>query len=323
MIDYHPLFTLLRENGLVRWADELPARINQKLSPSRNRELPGWQALLEGLPPVPAEKVDLNASAVGVQSQNMSAAQRAVIEKELKKLHPWRKGPYNIHGIYIDTEWRSDWKWERLKDHITPLKDRLVLDVGCGNGYHGWRMLGQDARLVIGVDPFLKNVIQFWAVRHFLGHWPFWVLPLGVEDLPAGEGLFDTVFSMGLLYHRRSPLDHLAHLKTLLKRGGELVLEMLVLPEEDERVLVPEDRYAKMRNVWFIPSIPVLQRWLKRIGFREIRLVNVTPTTTDEQRRTAWMTFESLADFLDPADPSKTIEGYPAPTRAILLAAKP
>jgi tRNA (mo5U34)-methyltransferase len=34
------------------------------------------------------------------------------------------------------------------------------------------------------------------------------------------------------------------------------------------------------------------------------------------------MTFQSLADFLDPDDSSKSIEGYPAPRRAILIAEK-
>ena len=43
-------------------------------------------------------------------------------------------------------------------------------------------------------------------------------------------------------------------------------------------------------------------------------------TSLDEQRRTDWMTSESLAEFLDPNDRSKTIEGYPAPLRAVLTA---
>ncbi len=323
MMDYGPLYALLKKNGLATWAADLPQRINQNLSPSRNRELPGWKALLERLPSITAEQVELKAGAVGVQAHDVSTEQQESIERELKKLHPWRKGPYRIHEIYIDTEWRSDWKWERLKDHIAPLKDRLVLDVGCGNGYHGWRMVGQGARLVIGIDPFLKNVMQFWAIRHFLGPRPFYVLPLSVEELPPGNGIFDTVFSMGLLYHRRSPLDHLLHLKALLKRGGELVLETLVIEGDVSRVLVPEDRYAKMRNVWFIPSVAALECWLGRVGFGDIRLIDVTQTTPHEQRRTDWMTFESLSDFLDPADPDRTIEGYTAPTRAIFLATKP
>ena len=56
---------------------------------------------------------------------------------------------------------------------------------------------------------------------------------------------------MGVLYHRRSPIDHLLELKGCLQTGGELVLETLVIDGGLGEVLVPENRYAKMRNVWF------------------------------------------------------------------------
>ncbi|MBR9800034.1 MAG: DUF1698 domain-containing protein, partial [Gammaproteobacteria bacterium] len=41
-----------------------------------------------------------------------------------------------------------------------------------------------------------------------------------------------------------------------------------------------------------------------------------------EQRATDWMTYHSLSDFLDPADPSLTREGHPAPRRAVLIATR-
>jgi tRNA (mo5U34)-methyltransferase len=243
------------------------------------------------------------------------------IRELLMQLHPWRKGPYEICGLFIDTEWRSDWKWERLRPHIQPLQGRLVLDVGCGNGYHGWRMLGEGARQVIGIDPTQLFVLQFEAMRHFLDRQaPLQVLPLAVQDLPANLQGFDTVFSMGVLYHRRSPFAHLAELKGALRKGGELVLETLVIEGGLGEVLVPEGRYAKMRNVWFIPSAETLNSWLRRAGFRRIRLIDSSQTSVEEQRSTAWMRFESLADYLDPQDRNRTVEGYPAPRRAIFVA---
>jgi tRNA (mo5U34)-methyltransferase len=237
------------------------------------------------------------------------------------RLHPWRKGPYEICGLQIDTEWRSDWKWSRLQDEIEPLRDRLVLDVGCGNGYHAWRMAGEGVKAVIGIDPTQLFLFQFAAMRKYLGTGAsVHLLPLGIEDIPPNLQAFDTVFSMGVFYHRRSPFSHLSELKGCLRRGGELVLETLVIEGEGGRVLVPESRYAKMRNVWFIPSPQTLMNWLDRAGFRDVRLIDVSLTTTGEQRATPWMRFESLADFLDPVDPRLTVEGYPAPRRAILTA---
>jgi len=86
---------------------------------------------------------------------------------------------------------------------------------------------------------------------------------------------------------------------------------------------MPPGRYAKMRNVWFLPSIAVMTLWLQRCGFTEIACVDVSSTSFEEQRSTEWMRFESLADFLDPNDRSKTAEGHPAPVRAIFTATRP
>jgi tRNA (mo5U34)-methyltransferase len=241
-------------------------------------------------------------------------------------LHPWRKGPYELFGVTIDTEWRSDWKWDRLAAHIEPLDDRLVLDVGCGNGYHCWRMALAGARHVIGIDPTAVFVAQFLAVQQLVHviapslAGSVDMLPVGVEAMPPAQRRFDTVFSMGVLYHRRSPIDHLLELHDALRPGGQLVLETLVIEGAGGEVLVPPGRYAKMRNVWFLPTTELLQTWLARCGFRDIRTIDATPTTTAEQRSTEWMRFESLVDYLSAENPGKTIEGHPAPRRAILIA---
>jgi len=241
----------------------------------------------------------------------------------LRLLWPWRKGPFNLFGIDIDTEWRSDMKWDRVLPHISPLQDRTILDVGCGSGYHCWRMESEGARLVIGIDPTLAYVMQYHAMQRYINSSKVFVLPFSTDTLPKVSEAFNSVFSMGVLYHRRSPIDHLTHMWNLLQWEGELVLETLVIDGEVGQVLTPERRYAKMRNVWFIPSCDTLSLWMKRCNFEDIRCVDVNQTTIEEQRVTNWMHFESLADFLDPADPNKTVEGYPAPRRAIFIAKKP
>lgn len=69
-----------------------------------------------------------------------------------------------------------------------------------------------------------------------------------------------------------------------------------------------------------IPSVPLLIQWLEDAGYHNVRCVDVTVTSIDEQRSTDWMQFQSVADYLDPNDHSKTIEGHTAPMRAILIA---
>ena len=326
LIDFgDSIAALQREPGLELWAGQLPRQLQQRFHDRLHGDFPRWLAQLQALPDIAPERVQIDQETVRVSTaQPLRAATLQQIESRLRDLHPWRKGPYDIHGLNIDTEWRSDWKWQRLSSHITPLTGRRVLDVGCGNGYHCWRMAGAGARLVLGIDPTQLFLAQFLAIRHFLGgQWPVHLLPFGIEDIPGNLGAFDTLFSMGILYHRRSPMDHLLELRGALRPGGELVLETLVIDRAPDQVLVPRGRYAKMRNVWFIPSPATLQGWLERCGFRQVRVVNVRVTSIEEQRATPWMQFESLADFLDPGDPSRTIEGYPAPCRAILLANAP
>jgi tRNA (mo5U34)-methyltransferase len=282
-----------------------------------------WQAALQSLPAVETPVIQLDGDCITIGDNNdIDAATRQRLEANLQQLHPWRKGPYELFGVHIDTEWRSDFKWQRLCSHISPLKNKWVLDVGCGNGYHALGALGAGAKRVIGIDPSLLFAYQFQTIKKYLPKHQVDVLPLSLEQFPQYTAAFDTVFSMGVLYHRRSPLDHLQTLYHCLRPGGELVLETLVVEGDDQHCLLPRDRYARMRNVWFLPSVEMLLLWLDRVGFTGSRLVDVNVTSIDEQRSTDWMRFESLSQCLDPEDSSKTVEGYPAPRRAIVTASR-
>lgn len=323
MFNFANFYQLIaQDTRLQPWLNVLP----QQLTDWQNAEHGDFDRWLRALNKISADtpdNIDLKQSVTISNHQPMPIGELKKLESLLRTFHPWRKGPYQVHGIHIDTEWRSDWKWDRVLPHISPLKNRSVLDVGCGNGYHMWRMLGEGARLCVGIDPSHLFLIQFEAIRKLMGgdqraH----LLPLGIEQLPKLQA-FDTVFSMGVLYHRRSPLDHLIQLKDQLVAGGELILETLVIEGDENAVLVPKERYAQMRNVYFFPSARALKVWLELVGFEQVRIVDENVTSIGEQRSTNWMTHNSLPDYLDPSDASKTVEGYPAPRRAVLVAKKP
>jgi tRNA (mo5U34)-methyltransferase len=239
------------------------------------------------------------------------------------QLAPWRKGPFDVGGVHIDAEWRSDLKWQRVAGAIGPLQGRRVLDVGCGNGYYALRMADAGAGAVLGIDPTLLYVMQFLGVTAHLAQPPVAVLPLRLQELPDSCHAFDTTFSMGVLYHQRSPLDHLRQLRASLRPGGQLVLETIFIPGKESFACTPADRYARMKNVWLLPTIAELTTWLRRSGFRDVEIIDTAVTTVEEQRSTEWMTFESLADALDPEDPTRTIEGWPAPRRVVATAIAP
>ncbi len=322
---YSDLYNALCNANAQEWAEKLPSQIADAFDTKKHGDLIKWQTQFAQLPSIQTQTRTITTDTVTIGSaKDISDEIQTQLKTQLQSFSPWRKGPYDLFGIFIDTEWRSDWKWQRLENHIAPLQNRLVLDVGCGNGYHCWRMLGAGAQRVIGIDPMLLNVMQFQIIKTFYDYnAPIDVLPLGIEALSPNLHCFDSVFSMGVLYHRRSPTDHLLELRDALKSGGELILETLVIDGELGDTLLPEDRYAQMRNVWFLPSCKTLMSWLNRCGFKNTRVVDITTTTTLEQRTTDWMRFHSLQDFLHPENAKLTCQGLPAPKRAIIIANAP
>ncbi|WP_319558231.1 tRNA 5-methoxyuridine(34)/uridine 5-oxyacetic acid(34) synthase CmoB [Thiomicrorhabdus sp.] len=323
---YDSFWSHLNDTRLQHWKSELPPLIDEALHPEGNGNLPRWLDALQIINAFPSNQTyDLEQSAIRV-GEALSPEDTEKLTAALKALHPWRKGPFNIHGIEIDTEWRSDWKWDRVRPHLASMEGKRVLDVGCGSGYHLWRMAAEKPKLAVGIDPSLLFLSQFLTLKHFIGEEvPAYLLPLTLEQLPVSQkgGAFDTVFSMGVLYHRRSPIDHILELKNQMTPGGELVLETLVVPESFGQLLVPEDRYAQMRNVWFLPSVEELSIWMRRCGLQNVRCVDLNQTSIEEQRPTEWMEWNSLESFLDPNDHNLTVEGYPAPLRAVMVANKP
>ena len=313
----------LAREQFAQWRDQMLKQILYNIRPERHGDLPRWHAALDALPPLTTKHKSYSAGRVSIgEASEISKADTQQLKDSLMVLHPWRKGPYELFGLHIDTEWRSDWKWDRLAPHLPDLNNQKVLDVGCGNGYHCWRMLGSGASYVMGIDPSVKFLLQHEAINRYAQETRFDFLPLASEHLPEDLTYFDTVFSMGVLYHRRRPQRHLTELRNTIVSGGTLVVEALVVDEAPEGVLVPDERYAQMNNVWFIPTVSRLEDELSMANFDNIRCVDINETTVDEQRSTDWMTFHSLENFLDPDDHSKTIEGYPRPKRAIIIATK-
>ncbi len=304
-----------------------PERLARFYDRASHGDFPDWIDAINGLPEISPSAVNLGTDTILIgAATDCSVSQRDTMRRQLQRLLPWRKGPFNLFGLEIDAEWRSDMKWRRLQARIAPLSGRTVLDVGCGNGYYGWRMLGAGAHRVVGIDPTLRYVMQQRAVAKYLPDAPFDILPFTLETLAADGAVsvlpadgFDTVFSMGVIYHRRDPENHIRDLLKFLRPGGELALESLVIDGRYGDLLQPGDRYARMRNIRAIPSIATLKNWLSAAGLASIEVADVSVTTPAEQRATEWTFEQSLPDFLDPENSGLTIEGYPAPKRAILI----
>ncbi len=236
-----------------------------------------------------------------------------LIYQTAKKLMPWRKGPFKIGNTFIDSEWQSFIKYNLLKPHFN-LENKVVADVGCNNGYYMFRMLKENPKKVVGFDPMALFNLQFDFINHFIQSDKLKYELLGVEHLPFYEEKFDTIFCLGVLYHRSDPVNMLKQLKQGLNQNGEAIIDTFIIEGDEEIALTPK-RYAKMRNVYFIPTINALKNWAEIAKFKEFEVLEIKPTDLDEQRKTDWIEGESLNNFLN-EDGTKTIEGYPPPIRA-------
>jgi len=312
-----------REFDLGKWEDAIAEVVHERRAflDTATGNFDKFGRVVKALPKITPSTIDLDARAVTVgQAQDLDDATRAALVSGLETLCPWRKGPFNFFGTLVDSEWQSWMKWDRLASHLPRLEGRKILDIGSSNGYYMFRLAARFPLFVLGLEPQSSFYWQYMGVQKYLNQDNVFCLPVPYQRLPKMDGYFDLVFCMGVLYHRKSPVEMLRQIRDSLAPNGMIVLENLVIQGKNNRCLFPRDRYGKMRNVFFIPDLAVMESWLFRAGFRQIQCVDVSVTSLSEQRKTDWIQTESLKDFLDPKDPCKTVEGYPAPVRALFMA---
>ena len=317
--------TFLRKYQALSSGKALP-ELRQLIDSSREmlRDVSGdgarFREAFLSLPTAEPSVVDLSNDAIVIgSSEDISREAQQKLDAILRELVPWRKGPFSIFGIDIDSEWRSYMKWDRIFPYLKPLRGKRILDIGCSNGYYLFRAMEHNPEIALGIDPYLCFYYQYLVMQRYARIQNLHYIPIGIEKIPPIETFFDTVFLMGILYHQPSPVEALRRIRPLLRKGGELVLETLIIPGEEHTALFPKKRYQKMRNVYFLPTVPTLMHFMERAGFKNVQAVDISSTTSAEQRKTEWVFSESLSDFLDPDDPSMTVEGYPAPMRATVV----
>ena len=276
-----------------------------------------YQEAIAALPEYTNVKVTLG-DRVEIQIADLSSEDLKQIKQTAELMKPWRKGPFQFNTLFIDSEWQSQIKYNLLEPHFD-LKDKIVGDIGCNNGYYLFRMLSQQPKKLIGFDPSAIYYSQFLFVDHFIKSGIVYEL-LGVEHVEFYEHKFDTLFCLGVLYHRSDPVAMLKSLFKGLNKGGELILDTFMIDGEEEICLTPRDRYSKIPNIYFVPTVNALKNWCYRAGFESVEVLEIMKTELNEQRKTEWIDTQSLEDFLDPDDSTKTVEGYPAPKRVYLKA---
>ncbi len=251
-------------------------------------------------------------------TQNIKSQDKEAIYEALRLLIPWRKGPFDIFGIELQAEWRSDIKYNILRPHFD-IKNKIVADIGCNNGYYMFKMNQDRPKKLIGFDPSAVYKLQFDFLNHFIKTDIVFEM-IGVEYLKLYNHKFDTIFMLGVLYHRPDPIGTLKQLKNALNPRGEIIIDTFMIDGSDDICLTPKQRYAKIPNIYFIPTVQALTNWLNRAGFVDIKVLHISQTSSHEQRATKWSFNHSLDDFLDKKNKNFTTEGYPAPKRVYIKA---
>lgn len=282
-----------------------------------------YREAVEAVQAIQSDWFDFSGEVVKVgRAEELSPEQQRRFRHSLETFCPWKKGPFDLFGTSIDAEWRSDWKWARILPHIHPLPGRVVADIGCHNGYFMFRMAHDQPELVIGFEPVAKHYWNFHLIQNIAPQKNLVFELLGVEHIQFYPQFFDTIFCLGILYHHTDPIGLLRQLRQALTPKGELIIDCQGIPGEDPIALTPRNRYARGRGIWFLPTQSCLEHWILRAGFSSVTCFFAEPLSTQEQRRTPWANIDSLAEFLDPTDPTRTIEGYPAPWRYYVIAKK-
>ena len=260
---------------------------------------------------------------IGHADQLNQNEKQAVLE-QVKNLIPWKKGPFELFGIPIDSEWVCSTKWNRFKNHLGDLKSKTVLDVGCNNGYFMFKLAQWGAEKVIGWDPVDLFYKQFSLLQSFAQVSNLSFEKKGWQDLNQFENDLDIILYMGIIYHHKNPLEQLQLIRRALKKDGKLIIETIGIPGEQPMALSPSQSYAGMKNVYFIPTLNCLINWLFKMKFKNIKVISDTLMTTDEQRNSKFCPrpHKTFIDSLDPNNSTLTCEGYPAPRRFCLEASK-
>ena len=132
----------------------------------KDKRIEEWNKIISSLPKLYSSKAKLHEEVL--VSGKWDSQEKIIARDLLLKLAPWRKGPFKVGDIFIDSEWRSHWKWKRFLGLNINLSGKTILDVGSGNGYYGFRMLGQGAEFVVCLEPNLLYLTQFKTINHFI-----------------------------------------------------------------------------------------------------------------------------------------------------------
>jgi SAM-dependent methyltransferase len=107
-----------------------------------------------------------------------------------------------------------DWIWP-----VNPslLKDKIILDAGCGQGRHAYFAAKYAAKAVFGVDLSEAVDAAYRNTKHFEN---VCIIQGDIYHLPFKEKTFDYAYSIGVLHHLPNPKAGFDEIIKLIRQGG-------------------------------------------------------------------------------------------------------
>lgn len=114
-------------------------------------------------------------------------------------------------------------EWHELKKMMPNFKDKRVLDLGCGFGWHCRYAVENGARSAIGIDISQKMLSEAKSKTKY-GNIEYICMP--IEDIDFPEESFDVVISSLALHYVKSFEDVLVRVYKCLSKGGDFVFSV-------------------------------------------------------------------------------------------------
>lgn len=153
------------------------------------------------------------------------------------------------------------------------VKDKIVLEFGCGEGY-GAKLLSEFAARVVGID-YSKDAINS-AKKNYASH-NIEFICRKAESTKIDKEKFDVICSFQVIEHIAKPNKFLLEVKRLLKPGGIFLLSTpnkkasLIIHPYHFREYTKEELAALIKNFFADAEIYGLQYSQKAGKFRDMR----------------------------------------------------
>ena len=177
----------------------------------------------------------------------------------------------------------------RIHFPLDQLDGQLILDAGCGMGRYA-EVAARHHALVIGVDRSQAVDVAFENIGDRDN---VHLMQADLFHLPFEKGIFDFIYSYGVLHHTPDAEKAFAQLPTLLKRGGKI--SIFVYDNYNKAIVYSSDFWRKLtthfprRLLYYLCALSIPLYYLYRLPFVGQVLKGILVISMEKDWRWRWL----------------------------------